>query len=435
MIQLVKESILEDIKKIGFNDLEFKKAIDFIKLLERKSYYQSKINYSYVQLPRTYLIKRYGNQYSKIISRLFLNDIILCNKSYLVGSYSKSYMLNNKYLDSNNKNTHYIKCVTINDTKLNKALKIKELEFTKNALFSLLIDYKKLDNLIDYHINKLSIKDFETNYDIKENVFEVSIIDSNFCKKHYSTKLKAIEKAKSLNKILIKDRSNFYISDAEYFIKLKKDAYLTNYKASLWNLHKKIYFINRNATNQRLDSNITNMCSLLMNQISIDNDLKQIDLKNSQFAILAHILPRRLHKFDDVMEFINKSQNGSFYELIQAELNIECRKKAKQITFEILFSSENNKSIGLKMMRERFPNLMQWIDEYKSKNGYEQFSIMLQKKESEIFIDGIYNILIAKNIWSLTKHDSVLCKAKDYEKVLHIINKHFKKIKFTGQLN
>jgi hypothetical protein len=77
---------------------------------------------------------------------------------------------------------------------------------------------------------------------------------------------------------------------------------------------------------------------------------------------------------------------------------------------------------------------MNWIDKYKKDNGYENFAIMLQKKESEIFIDGIYKDIIRSKVWSLTKHDSIICKSGDYDKVKQIMEDYFDKIKFKGTL-
>ena len=86
----------------------------------------------------------------------------------------------------------------------------------------------------------------------------------------------------------------------------------------------------------------------------------------------------------------------------------------------------------MKYFKILFPNLLDWINDFKSKNGYENFSIMLQKKESEIFIDGIFKKLIKAKIYSLTKHDSIICKSNDCEKVKEIIKNYFNKIKFIG---
>jgi hypothetical protein len=428
MIKL-KQSLIQDVKALQLSKKYEQNSIDLISLIMKKSYRKNRDLFSFVELSQSYFIKRYSNRFNEWLNKLIEAKILFINNSYKVGSYSKSYCINNQYLLDIN-NTYYI----VVSTKNNKDLKIKELEATKMNISNLKIDYNSLKNIIKKHVDNLSINDFRLNNEIKENVFEVTIKDQNFEQTYFTSKSKAIEKAKELNKDLIQDKNRFLICDRDFFITLKKEAYNFAYNDSLYKLHKKYYHINRNATNQRLDSNLTNLCSILIEQICIDNDLIQIDLRNSQFAILSHIIPNKIKKYNDVLEFIKQSQQGTLYEYIQNELKLDSRKQSKQITFEVLFSSENNKSQNMKYFKILFPNLLDWINDFKSKNGYENFSIMLQKKESEIFIDGIFKKLIKQKLFALTKHDSIICKSNDFENVKEIITNYFNKIKFIGTI-
>jgi hypothetical protein len=428
MIKL-KQSLIQDVKALQLSKKYEQNSIDLISLIMRKSYQQNRDLFSFVELSYIYFRKRYTTRYKEWLNKLIEAKILFINNSYKVGSYSKSYCINNQYLLDNN-NSYYIIATTIT----NEPPKTLELEATKMNISNLKIDYNSLKNIIKKHVDNLSINDFRLNNEIKENVFEVTIKDQNFEQTYFTSKSKAIEKAKELNKDLIQDKNRFLICDRDFFITLKKEAYNFAYNDSLYKLHKRYYHINRNATNQRLDSNLTNLCSILIEQICIDNELIQIDLRNSQFAILSHIIPNKIKKYNDVLEFIKQSQQGTLYEYIQNELKLDSRKQSKQITFEVLFSSENNKSQNMKYFKILFPNLLDWINDFKSKNGYENFSIMLQKKESEIFIDGIFKKLIKAKIYSLTKHDSIICKSNDFENVKEIITNYFNKIKFIGTI-
>ena len=77
---------------------------------------------------------------------------------------------------------------------------------------------------------------------------------------------------------------------------------------------------------------------------------------------------------------------------------------------------------------------MKWVDEFKEKYGDNQFAIMLQKKEAEIFIDNLYVMIREEDIFCLTKHDSLIVKAEDEYKVRNIIEEYFKEINFKAVL-
>lgn len=189
----------------------------------------------------------------------------------------------------------------------------------------------------------------------------------------------------------------------------------------------------RNKTNNRLDTNITNLCSLLTDEIANQNNLVQIDLSNSQFAILSYIL-QYIMDTDDYKRFKELSVIGGLYEFVQENLGLESRKEAKNAMFEILFSKRRNNTKSKSKLKKLFPTVIEWVDNYKKENGDDNFSIMLQKKESEIFIDMILNCIIKKKIFALTKHDSLIVKESDKEKVLELISDYFKLIGFEYNL-
>ena len=77
---------------------------------------------------------------------------------------------------------------------------------------------------------------------------------------------------------------------------------------------------------------------------------------------------------------------------------------------------------------------MMWVDDFKKQNGDNQFAIMLQKKEAEIFIDNLYIMIREQDIFCLTKHDSLIVKAEDEYKVRNMIEEHFKNIEFKATI-
>src|SRR5690606_29763693 len=119
------------------------------------------------------------------------------------------------------------------------------------------------------------------------------------------------------------------------------------------------------------------------------NDLVQLDLCNSQFAILSHYLEDRLCT-NDFKAFREQSYNGRLYEYVQEELTLKNREEAKKVTFELMFSKEDLNTERKERLKKLFPTVVNFVDTFKADNGYNNFSIMLQKIESDIFIDGLW---------------------------------------------
>ena len=96
--------------------------------------------------------------------------------------------------------------------------------------------------------------------------------------------------------------------------------------------------------------------------------------------------------------------------------------------FEVMFSSRRNNSAYKKKIKELFPSVVGWIDDYKKAHGDNQFSIMLQRIESDLFIDNILKRVKKLKYFCLTKHDSLIIKRSDYEAILAIVKEEFSKI-------
>ena len=99
-----------------------------------------------------------------------------------------------------------------------------------------------------------------------------------------------------------------------------------------------------------------------------------------------------------------------------------------------MFSKEDLRSNLKTKLKTLFPSVVDIVDEYKRENGYATFSVMLQKRESEIFIDGLWKKIKSAKIFCTPKHDCLIVKRKDADKVEKIINEYFNKIKFKGKI-
>jgi hypothetical protein len=125
----------------------------------------------------------------------------------------------------------------------------------------------------------------------------------------------------------------------------------------------------------------------------------------------------------DLQQFLELAKNGNLYEYIRDELGLRPnnykagRAEAKQMMFEIFFSKHNARSEAKTRITSLFPTLIEMIKLFKQEHGDNQFAIALQKKESEIFIGKILPELFRQGFKVLTKHDSVLCKRSDKDRV------------------
>src|SRR5690606_20691072 len=155
-------------------------------------------------------------------------------------------------------------------------------------------------------------------------------------------------------KSLIQDGEDFYIMSEIEFILRKKISVLQAYTDSINKLYDKKIYGKRNNTNNRLDTNLTNMAKILVKDICERNDLVQLDLCNSQFAILSHYLEDRLCT-NDFKAFREQSYNGRLYEYVQEELTLKNREEAKKVTFELMFSKEDLNTERKERLKKLFP--------------------------------------------------------------------------------
>ncbi len=430
--------LIEDFEKISFTKTERNYALKFIDNLMKRSFREYGMIDGFIETPKNYFRKVFNSQYLIWLNKLIDAKIIISNSSYsnsLYNIYSKSYSINTIYT------TTTIMWLTFDETPLKSipyTFKISnqtttekmDLDKVVEDLNIIKTDRKKLISLAKEEIEKVKIEDFKRNENVSRDSFNVSFGKD---KKYWMTKEKAIEKSIELDKTLIQDDNKFYIVDEYEFILRKKSSMLQSYQDAINKLVNKKFYGKRNTTNNRLDTNLTNMAKILTNEVCAENDLVQFDLCNSQFAVLSNWLEDKLNT-EDFKNFKEHSYNGTLYEYIMKELNLESRLEAKKMMFELMFSKEDYKSSLKAKLKTLFPSVVKIVDEYKKENGYNKFSIMLQKRESEIFIDGLWKQLKSKKIFCTPKHDCLIVKNKDADKVENLIKEYFNKIDFKGKI-
>ncbi|WP_016988276.1 hypothetical protein [Flavobacterium sp. ACAM 123] len=223
------------------------------------------------------------------------------------------------------------------------------------------------------------------------------------------------------NKALIKFNDNFYIDSVKSFIDRKRTDLIILHTYNVRKIQNKEWYCSRNKTNKRLDHNLTCIASELFEYVSLKGvKTVEIDLVNSQFAFLSNISN---FPMDD--NFIKAAQEGYLYELIMEELGLEGdegRLAAKKYMMLANFGRERNHP---KVLNKIFPILMQSITEFKQKNGYAAFSIMLQNAESSLMITTVLAMICAKRIPCLSIHDSIRVRPVDYDRTLELMQRIF----------
>jgi len=264
------------------------------------------------------------------------------------------------------------------------------------------------EKIYDY-INNFELKreDVKINNEIDNEFINVIFDDDK-----YRYKLEtALKQASLMNKDLIQYKDKCYIENVDDFLIRKTNDLRLIFKKSIFDIDNGILRVSRNETNNRLDYNLTNMKSELLDYIKIDNEnVVELDIANSQFAIFSYI-------FDDLDdEFVQSSISGNLYSKVN-----------KDKMFRVAFDKIKKEYDDIRVI---FPKTMRVIDDFKSLNGYDMFSNLLQKSESKIMIDYVMNNLIDDGYTIFPIHDSFRIKESDYKDIKNRIEELFNDINF-----
>lgn len=430
-------SLSEAIQSLNLSKTDKSHCYKFVGILLRDSLDEHGDLVSFTPKPQKYIIKSFDNSYHVWLHELLNNQIVVRSDYYsheegICYDYkvSPSFFLED---DSSSTLCIYKSCKPL--ISLGYKDIIKGINKESNTLYNwfaddmetLVIDYNKLESILKDKLENLSIDQFEVDYQIQAKSVQLTITCGKKTKSFYTRTTNAIAMAHRQDKSLINDEGKYKIDTIEGFIQKKRQAINFYYQNSITRLKKKNYTASRNETNNRLDTNLTNMSSLLVDEICFQNNLMQLDLASSQFCLFSNHLTHKLTT-DDFIRFKTLSSSGNLYASIQQELGLKSLEEAKNAMFEILFSARNNKTTYKSKLKEVFPSVVAWIDEYKKVHGDNQFSIMLQQIESDLFIDKILKRVKKLKYFCLTKHDSLIIRRSDHEAILSIVKEEFEKI-------
>ena len=467
MSQLIPPTIVKKIQDLTLSKKDKCNCFNFIHLMIYYSLINHQSIFDYVEVPTDVIKNKINHHYNRWM-KVVLENGILVRDYYEVGVKSYSYRLNPilllnsfDYLFGSNrsysfsasyyKNNAASNSFACNSNKLIKPYPLcsslfknwksksknenKYLEWFSNDFQKLNIDYDNFNQVLEKRLLQVEdeIKDEVVNNPQQNIKYRVLGVGDQYYSNTYLLGSQLIKKAKELKFKIIQTKKGVYLDDLSRFTIKRMISVYTADNMSLEMIKSGYLMASRNKTNNRLDTNLTNLPSEYCNSIMKSNNMIQIDLSNSQFSFLSWWLSKHLDS-DDFILFENLSYEGKLYNYIQKELGLTSREKTKRILFYIFFSSNEINNSKKDYLRKRFPSVIEWVDEYKSLNNHKTFCIELQRMESNFFIDNIYEILKKLGYVCFTKHDSIIVESKYKDGVINLIKVEMGKIGLGGNL-
>ena len=317
------------------------KALAFVQSFLRKRQIENTEPVEYTDLAYVYLLQKLGSKYRQIFKPLLENKILQSTQSYKVGyhdlegNYIKgqclSYRINPELMDDEVIKVQYDtprkkqRCrdaVTMKSKRLMRQLRIPDMnsreliQFVKTSLTDTRIrEMLKVDDEITDEVIMLKTlvrrsrskkgrvtdeKNVEEGRaDGQESSQDKSASDlakgdrvgEKPQAKEYQIKHIKRSALRLKTKSLIKDGKFCYIDHLDVYIKRKRRHLTRSYCDQLLRIKHRNVYADRNETNLRLDSNLTNLKSDFIGMLQMDGQrLGQIDLKNSQFRFFVMLL-------------------------------------------------------------------------------------------------------------------------------------------------
>lgn len=359
-----------------------------------------------------------------------LNVIEMNEKYSTTSNFSKSYKITEGHISSNKERIEVTDKTMIKKIKAYRdslrAAKVQNLELQKSKYYKTFkIDYFNARQAISVWTKEQIENTLKSNqfYLSEKEIFDL-VTDRGESKKVYA-KVKMFGISDSILRILNRAALHQRLLDSI------NDGFL---------------FFKRNDTNNRLDSNLTNLPSYLRKHIITEEPLKYVDIKNCQPFLLLTELNEGVDT-NELERYRGLVISGGIYEFF---LNLRgfkkenysddawnvLRGKEKKNVFYQLYSKPGSFSKQKELFRQEFPSISKRIDELKSED-YTYLAIKLQKLESSIVLDKIMPALNYRyNIQPLTIHDSLIHKETETEMVISVVREMFlQEVGYAPQLH
>lgn len=302
--------------------------------------------------------------------------------------------------------------------------------------------------------------------------------DNDFIAIHLSIK-SAQKIAKEQGKRLFYYKDKFVIADLDKFKQIAVQNLTAHYNWQVKSFNSDSFNFSRNRNTLRVYSKLSSLPTALLPFIRINGDyIQQADLKCSQFTLFANLINYYLNhtgkeliaKFrkkqvrlfvsklvdalddhkdelpeeglntanpvvndyitNDAYRFLCDALLSDFYSIIKTELNLPQRAHGKSIAFRTVFSKPKPENELVRQFRQLYPTVISIINDFKNKQGYNQFAIGLQRVEAEIFIDNIWKQAKKAGINCFTRHDSLVYPINKGNDIRKIVTDVFKSYDF-----
>jgi hypothetical protein len=394
-----------------------------------------------------YLQLKYGNDYSSYINWMVNNSVIWNDLPY--EGYSSHYYLHS-ITDYNNLISNKLKltnkklediiigyCLQSNTqiTPITSVIKgVNDVQ--KNRIYT---NWYKIKIPINSKNKRYLIKDYE-----KDSIFinnapkHIKLMGAHYRKHIDIDDVGATEHANNRLANELSLATNIDDENKAYKRYSSRMASITAIKKG--RLNKTLRF-NRNNTNRRLDTNLTNMASDLRPFIIGYQSMAYLDLSNSQPVLFNNILQTyRKNASSKVLaeldRYLEVTTSGKWYEELIRVYDVkygpdenltfeEARNVCKKVWMLLAYSNNNEQRNLKKVFAVAYPFISSVIKSIK-KSNYNQFAISLQLVESKVFIDKICKQLVNEGIIPYTMHDGLLVPKESLDRTKEVMLENLK---------
>lgn len=238
-----------------------------------------------------------------------------------------------------------------------------------------------------------------------------------------------------------------YVNDIKFLFDIEDDnkikEIIKNWDMNINKIDNKDWDNSTSTNTGRFFNNISQMPRELRSTL-YNNDgeeLVELDIANSQPFLFNQLINENIdldksifNEYEDVKLYKELTEKGKLYDYIIKKWNIKIdRHLFKKHFFGKIFyckTKSNYRYEYSKLFMKEFPHVFELIIELK-KGDYTNLAKQLQKRESSLIVYQIGKILMQKNIWFITVHDSIICKESDSKEVNDIMKKIFNKNKLN----
>lgn len=437
VIKLLPRDLVTAVDNLGLSDNQRDKCMFLIDRMTVKSYREGGTFTAPLQLSSNYFRKVFNSKYQQFFKPMLEGGIIKTllssegTASYRPGKYAKSYYLNPSFFYLENNQTYTPPPLPIFVTTPGKrpypAMPLDEKQ--RECILNLKFDTDRMEKEVDELCEKIGRSDLLFGDKIEHFSYEVRITKNNNPRTIRCNLERAAEIAEEDGLELFQDKGVVHIANVEDHLRKKKATFNLTAHTSIAQLESSNVYCYRSNVNGRVSHNITNMHNSITSIIIEDNDLVQLDLCNSQMKLLASLLPDNLVD-ESTIRFKELASRGELYNALGELCEQGDRGKGKNLAFVVAFGSPGSTTPGYSNMKESFPEVVAWAEDFKSKESKRDFAILLQKKESDLFIDGLFAKLVKKDYFCITKHDSLIVKRSELDAVLSILEEEFRRANF-----